>query len=192
MMHDQLQQMVVAAKILLQKREGKNERVINTEEVVQILDDVISELRFLSRNLSPPLLFKHGLKPCLEWFAQSVADQFRIKVEIRLEGDDDSLPEETGHFLLNLLKDLIEKMTGQGIKEIEVEAAFEADGGLELRINGDHKDIQMDDTLQEKLAHSLVDITDEISLVGGNLSAEISGDQTRVILKFPENLLVAA
>jgi PAS domain S-box-containing protein len=82
-LHDGLQQLLVAAKFRLNVLESAQDERVRQEavELGELLTDSIVTSRLLTAELSPPVL-KSGLVPSLEWLTRWVEDKHGLKVEL--------------------------------------------------------------------------------------------------------------
>ena len=93
-LHDGLQQLLIAAKFTTSQLLGKTEDSTLHEPVKQVdelLEQSIHASRELTVELSPPILYDMGLVPALEWLARQMCEKHRLKVEI--DGDPAVHPE---------------------------------------------------------------------------------------------------
>jgi signal transduction histidine kinase len=115
MLHDHVQQMLVAAKMRIDfARTDALEPEIREQlsAALAILNDSIEATRTLSVQLSPPLLHDQGLPAALEWLVSRMEGQHGLCVEARLdqsanptiEEHRDILFQAAQEFLLNVAK----------------------------------------------------------------------------------------
>ncbi len=92
-LHDDLQQLMVAAKLQLTPlRRTSDEKVKEAAlQAEELIDDSIQRSRSLSGELSPPILYRGGLLPALEWLAVWMKDKHALAVN--LQTTDDAAPE---------------------------------------------------------------------------------------------------
>lgn len=93
-LHDGLQQLLIAAKFTMSQLKRKTEQSDLCEPVKQVdelLEQSIHASRELTVELSPPILYDMGLVPALEWLARQMSEKHHLKVEI--DGDPAVHPE---------------------------------------------------------------------------------------------------
>ena len=110
MLHDDLQQMLVAARMHISAipDAASPSRIA---EAVDHVDDLLDRSIRLSRNLtvrfSPPILYDAGLAPALEWLGRQVEEEHGMHVEV--DCDDTAQPEalDTRVLLFQAVRELL-------------------------------------------------------------------------------------
>ena len=160
-MHDHLQQILVAAKfrVAILGRTGDDVVRQAALEVQNLLDESIRTSRSLTAQLGPPILHDAGLGAGLEWLARWMADRHGLIVDLKIEEGTPPLAadirtmlfESTRELLFNTVKharvhaasvdvrrvedDLLQVTVsdeGRGFEPTKVAAACEAEGGFGL------------------------------------------------------------
>jgi PAS domain S-box-containing protein len=108
-LHDHLQQLLVAAKFKL----GRAEDLPATDptrkmklEVAKLLDDAIRAGRALTVELSPPVLYDGGLTPALNWLASRVREEQGLIVDVQASVAVEP-PEDLRAFLFESVRELL-------------------------------------------------------------------------------------
>ena len=78
MLHDQLQQILVAARLHLHLLPQSEER----QKTEQLIDEAIIETRSLTTRLNPPALMIGGLQSALEWLIERMNEKYHIKIHL--------------------------------------------------------------------------------------------------------------
>jgi signal transduction histidine kinase/CheY-like chemotaxis protein len=112
LLHDDLQQVLIGARLLLDSVYEKLQDAAELSEVRRLIDDSIGKLRGLSHELSPALLYHSGLGPALELLCEQMRERFGLEVNLEIEPkiDIESLPIRVFLFravqelLLNIIK----------------------------------------------------------------------------------------
>jgi signal transduction histidine kinase len=138
MLHDHLQQLLVAARMSLARARRRIEepeagRLLG--EVDGVLDQSIRESRSLTVQLSPPVLYDAGLEAALRWLAREMADKHRLIVEVEAQAADEPADEDIRVFLFHAARELLFNV----VKHAEVECARlrldrTADGSMRLEV----------------------------------------------------------
>jgi len=89
LLHDDLQQMLAAARLQLDMAQKKLPLEPILENINTLLQESISKSRRLSHELSPAILHHSGLAGVMKWLAQQMDEQFGLKVNL-----DVCVPEE--------------------------------------------------------------------------------------------------
>jgi two-component system NarL family sensor kinase len=124
-LHDTTIQQLVLARILL---EGGPDLQARRDQLLQLVQDAIRQLRSFVFELSPPLLRAGGLYPALEWLAEEVSAQWGLAVTCERDGE------------LPALADALAVTLFQGARELLINAAKHAEARratLRLCCDGD-------------------------------------------------------
>jgi signal transduction histidine kinase/ActR/RegA family two-component response regulator len=109
-LHDHLQQLLVAAKIQL----GIVSRKVQSDALAQplrrineLLEQSIAESRSLAVELSPPILYDRGLVDALGWLARQFLERHQLPVGLEL--DTEAEPRDVGIrvFLFQVVRELL-------------------------------------------------------------------------------------
>jgi len=108
-LHDSLQQILVAAKWNLTRVE-QDSRVAtelkdSLSQISDLLEQSIEQTRALTLDLSPPAL-KGGILPNLEWLAHHFEESYGLEVRIRTEGDFRFVSDVNTEFLFHAIREL--------------------------------------------------------------------------------------
>ena len=106
-LHDGLQQTLVAAKFQLALVERGRNVEQATADVFNLIDDCIETSRSLTAELSPPILHRGELIPALEWLAQWMRDKHGLSVELASQGQIAAAPEEITVLLFQSVRELL-------------------------------------------------------------------------------------
>lgn len=179
-LHDDLQQMMVAAKMILQKYMNSR-RDEDLKEAIQILDETLVHTRDLTTELSPPLLFKSGLRAAFEWLIRWLRDRHGLKAHVVVEGEDRPVPEEVGHFLLWSAKQiLLHGSKNEGFARIRLE--FHS-GCPEILIQGSAIHLF-------PLGPELLEVKERVQLLQGELQISNQGEECRLF--FPLSIFISS
>ncbi|RJQ51199.1 MAG: response regulator [Desulfobacteraceae bacterium] len=86
MLHDHLQQLLVAAKINIEALSSQigAEQKQAADAVRDLIADSIKASRFLTAELSPPVLYQQGLTAALEWLAKWMQEKYEFTVQLQV------------------------------------------------------------------------------------------------------------
>jgi signal transduction histidine kinase/ActR/RegA family two-component response regulator len=189
-LHDQLQQLLVAAKFSATVLRNKVADVIQPEvqNILDLLGQSIDASRSLTVELSPPILHDGGLAAGLMWLARWVQEKHGIPVEVSAQKLPISLPEDlrlmcfqaTRELLLNIVKHA-------GVTSAQITMTH--DQGRSLHIVVSDKGKGFDPAQSNAVAagsFGLFSIRERFALLGGRLDVESAPDQgTLAILTVP-------
>jgi PAS domain S-box-containing protein len=108
-LHDGLQQLLVAAKLQLSTLAGlaKDPRVLESiKETDDLMDESLRVSRSLTAELGPPIL--HGrLIPALKWLASRMRDTHGLELELAAPDNFDPIPDHVAMFLFHAARELL-------------------------------------------------------------------------------------
>jgi PAS domain S-box-containing protein len=195
-LHDQVGQMLALSKINLNSLSPSLPADRFTEmlgEVREHINQSIHEIRSLTFQLSPPLLYEVGLGAALEALCDEFDDKYPIHVYFRDDGKPESLSVETRVALYQMVRELmvnVVKHARAGKLLIEMSAVT---GSLEISVEDDGVGF---DSSQEmwythvKRSFGLFSIQHRINHLGGKfvIQSEIGrGSRAALMIPVPEN-----
>lgn len=77
------------------------------EEILDMLLHTIDDVRRLSRDLRPSLLDNIGLLPALRWLSESLTNQSSIRINLKVNGEEHSLPQEFEIIMFRIAQDAL-------------------------------------------------------------------------------------
>lgn len=108
-LHDGLQQLLVAAKYRVGALEGAGDTRIQAEvhHLEELLIDSIETSRTLTYELSPPFLGEQGLLPALEWLARWKQAKHGLRVGLQVDQGIPPLPEDQTILIFQAVRELL-------------------------------------------------------------------------------------
>ncbi len=180
-LHDHLAQLLVACKMklaMLRNHGGRLSGALNDEtqavlaDVEQFLDESLVYTRSLMAQISPVLLYEHGLMPAIHWLAERIMPRHGLTVTVREEAElhAEALSEDVRIMLFQSVRELlfnVLKHAGVDRAEVIVRRSGE---GLEIIISDmgagfPHQTVPVDDV--EPKGFGLFSIRERMTLLGG-------------------------
>ena len=189
-LHDNLQQMLVAAKMKVKRAKTKtrdDELSRALRGIDDLLDQSITESRSLTIELSPPVLFDRGLVGGLEWLARQFQEKHQLPVALDLDADGEPADEPLRIFLFQAARELLFNT----VKHAQAQSAQmcltrEDEDRLRLTVVDDGQGFdpvqaKHDDTLS---GFGLFSIRERLELMGGRLEIfSASGLGTKMVVE---------
>jgi PAS domain S-box-containing protein len=189
-LHDHLQQLLVAAKfrlaILGKGAEDLMKQAI--KEVEELIDESISSSRSLTAELSPPILHAAGLKAGLEWLSRRMADRQGLLVDLELEEIGD-LPDDLKILLFESVRELLFNVAKHAHTRSSTVNLKRVDGFLQLAVSD--QGVGFDPGVTSRPGESgkgfgLFSVRERLGLFGGKLEIQSApGSGSRVFLSVP-------
>ncbi len=121
-LHDGLQQILVAAKFRLALVEHGSDLSKGAEAAADLIDDAIETSRSLTAELSPPILREGGLVSALEWLARWMQDKHGLLVSLTTHHGIEQATEEVIVLLFQATRELLFNIVKHaGVKAARVE-----------------------------------------------------------------------
>ncbi|MCK9273494.1 MAG: PAS domain S-box protein [Syntrophales bacterium] len=114
-LHDRIGQTMAVAKMkleALQKDAASTEYSESLEEIVHILDQLISDTRSLTFDLSPPVLYILGLEAALEWLTEQHQEKYGLEIVFNKKGTSkEILTKDRAFVLFRCVQELLVNIT---------------------------------------------------------------------------------
>jgi PAS domain S-box-containing protein len=188
-LHDHLQQLLVAAKFRLAILGKGSEDLMKQaiKEVEELIDESIVSSRSLTAELSPPILHAAGLNAGLEWLARRMADRQGLMVDLELE-DTGPLPDDLKILLFESVRELLFNVAKHAHTRSATVNLRRVDGSLQLGVSdqGEGFDPSVMAQAGESVGFGLFTVRERLELFGGKLEIQSSpGQGSRVFLSVP-------
>lgn len=159
------------------------------DDITQLMKQIIAEIRSLTFELSPPILYEFGLEPALEWLALNMQGQHQVKCTFQTTGDGKALSQEYNVLLFQGARELLVNVVKHAhAKEVKVELVKEPERvKVQVRDDGIGFDASQAMLTPEKtLGFGLFSVRERINLLGGTFTIESqAGHGTCVTLSLP-------
>lgn len=136
MLHDDLQQLLVAIKMRLQIAEKEDKPAVSLQETRRLVDEAVETARSLSHELSPSVLWERGFVPALQWLGQNIEERYQLPVTITVEADEkvsDLISAAVGEPVYQMVRELLFNVVKHAnATEARVLVAPLGDDGLQL------------------------------------------------------------
>ncbi len=171
-LHDGLQQTLVAAKFSLSLIGQGGDVQQETKAVADLIDEAIETSRSLTAELSPPMFRHGGLIVSLKWLAQWFGERHGLKVELKAREDMNGVPEEVIILLFQSVRELLFNVVKHsGIKAARVDVT-ERNNWITVSIKDEGKGFDPRQLRAEGGSSSgfgLFSISERLSFLGGQM-----------------------
>jgi PAS domain S-box-containing protein len=189
-LHDHLQQLLVAAKFRLAILDKGAEDVMKEgiKEVEQLIDESIASSRSLTAELSPPILHQAGLNAGLEWLAKRMADRQGLLVDLELE-EIEPLPDDLTILLFESVRELLFNVAKHAQTRSSTISLRKVYGFLQLAVSD--RGVGFDPAVMSRAGESgrgfgLFSVQERLELFGGKLEIRSApGQGSRIFLSVP-------
>jgi PAS domain S-box-containing protein len=151
------------------------------------LDDSLRDIRSLTFEISPPVLYDYGLSVALDWLAGHTAERHELAVEFSEEGDTSDLDQDRQVNLYRACRELlINVVKHAGAKHVNIKLSRQ-NGAVSLVVEDDGKGFDPA-SLERGGAggFGLFSLRERLEPLGGSLKVEsIAGDGSRLTVSMP-------
>jgi PAS domain S-box-containing protein len=188
LLHDDLQQMLAAAKMQAQAVANMLPSEPMLANVTTLLEESISKSRRLSHELSPAILHQAGLIAALEWLIRQMNERFGLKVALEL--NTELLMERTPQkvFLFRAVQELLFNIVKHsGVQSATVEVTS-SENSISVTVSDKGKgfDPEVLQKCATMVGFGLLAIKERASYIGGKFTIASVPDQgSRLTLTVP-------
>ncbi len=186
MLHDELQQHLVAAKFKLFRAQRSDERAELLDAAMAMLDEALESSRNLTHELRPPVLYEDGLVPALRWLGREMGARHGKTIHVESSGVSGGFDDDARAFLYSSVQELLfNAVKHAGVGEIEV-SLWEESG--ELLIEVADEGVGLDEEAVEGMDRGLglFSVTERLEALGGSVEiASAPSRGTSILLRVP-------
>jgi signal transduction histidine kinase len=159
------------------------------EEIIGMIGDVIRDTRYLTKELTPPVLYEFGIISALEWLAEQFEERYKIKIDLEISG---KITWEE-HNIQILLYQAVRELLMNCVKHARTDRVFVSmrDEGNRIRIEVRDEGVGFDTLFMDwSQGFGLFGIRERLQFIGGELFIESEpGKGTRVTILAPAKTL---
>ncbi len=189
-LHDHLQQILVAARIGLNqiKTLSREESLRpSLKQMEDLLDDAVSVSRSFTVELSPPILRDAGLVAALHWLARWFHEKYQCTVHVEAESELKDISDEIKIFLFQAVRELLLNVIKHAGKDEARIEFFMKEAHLCLRVSDEGAGFQPEILSQSgSEGFGIFSIRERLEMLGGGMEIDSApGKGTRCLLSVP-------
>jgi signal transduction histidine kinase len=190
-LHDQVGQLLTAAKINVQSAQGGREESTSDKklnEAVRILDSLLQEVRKISFALRPPVLDDLGLAPALRWMLSESAASAGIATEFFADSSLQRADSESETACYRVAVEAVTNTIRHALAQKVRMELHNIDGAIRLRVsdNGQGFDVARIEHAPERDRLGLSGMRERTFAVGGQFEIKSQpGKGTEIVAHFP-------
>jgi len=188
-LHDEIGQNLALAKIKLEDAccaRRSVGRAQSVREVNALMDQIIEEVRSLTFQICPPLLYQVGFAAAVEWLAEHFQDKHRLRVVVNNANSPQTLGDQLRSTLYHVVRELLLNV----VKHAHAETVSISLGGdpdtMEIVVADSGSGFEVPASPPKTCGFGLFNIGQRLRHLGGTLQIESRpGAGTRVTLTVP-------
>lgn len=186
-LHDHVQQLLVAAKLrLCSVRSSQDEDAIR--EVDRLIDQSIALSRSLVADLAPPVLLQAHLADTVRWLARRTKETYGLDVEVQAPDAIDAASQEERLLLFEIIRELLINITKHaGTSRASVAVAADGPDGIRVQVSDEGAGFDPETAARDdKAGFGILSIKHRLSWMGGQMKIHSApGKGCRVEILFP-------
>lgn len=187
LLHDHLQQFLVAAKLQLHFVQNSND--VDTlrksiQRSVMLLEESIEIARGLSRELRPPILYEQGLIPALRWLADDMLEMHGLRIAITAAPGTEPSGDDLKSLLFECVRELLFNVVKYaGVAEAAVDVRRRSGDSIQITVSDNGAGFNV---RQRSFGVGMLRIRERLASIGGGVEIDSApGHGTRVLLRAP-------
>lgn len=192
-LHDELGQSLTVMKLrfnYIEKKllEHQTELKGECESGIQFIDQIIENIRRLSRDLSPTILDDFGLSAALRWMINNFAKSYAIKVILNMTDVDSLLPPDSHVVVYRTVQEALTNIGKHSRARTVSIDIHQEDGAVLFAIEDDGVGFDGDTAVRnpEEQGLGLATMKGRAQMVGGTLQIRTQGGKgTKITLNIP-------
>ncbi len=191
-LHDGLGQELNAAFIKLDavrntNPEGRSDAAL--DEIAELLEGVVREMRSLTAQLNPPVLEQLGLMPAIEWLSEEMRKTYQLDIVLDDDLEPKPLDSITASIVFRAVRELLINVTRHAKVKLAQVATRCADGHLTLQISDRGIGFSLSNAQSRSpTGLGLATIRERITYIGGTLKIDSGRNRgTTATIQVPIN-----
>jgi PAS domain S-box-containing protein len=177
-LHDDLQQLLVAAKMNLENLAAHMHTVKrqDIQQVHELVMEMIRKSRILTAELAPPLLNHDCLVPALEWLADFVRQTHGLSVELQLDPDVAIFREDFKMLLFRCVRELLlNAVKHAGVSSVRISMSRDDQNNVRIAVTDQGAGFdpgRLGENKNQKVGFGLLSIRERLAVLGGCLEVD--------------------
>ncbi|MFC2003847.1 ATP-binding protein [Chloroflexota bacterium] len=194
-LHDSIGQALAICKVKLGaiRTQPSSTTVVGPlDEVYEIIEKVIQEVRSLIFEVSPPILYELGLEAAVEWLTEEMTSKHGVHCSFEDDGQFKALSEDIRVLLFQTVRELLANITRHA-QANNAEVYIKRSGNnMQIEVRDDGVGFDIKEARSHAIrthAFGLFSISERIGHIGGHCNIDSSpAHGTRVIVAVPLGL----
>lgn len=187
-LHDRIGQSLVLARLGVQSLRASTGAPAELQHLDALLEETLRDVRSLTFEVSPPVLYELGFGPAIEWLAERMGPPFGLEIRVEKPARELDLSEQTRAVLFRSVRELVSN-AGRHASASHVTIRVEQRAGhVVVRVEDDGCGFDEKSALRPDRAEAgfgLFSLREQLHALGGQMqisSAPGRGSQVRLSL----------
>ena len=192
-LHDQVAQTLAVAQLRIESLRDM-QSVEDQSSVLDELSDLVEHLdhdvRVLSFELSPPVLFELGLCPAVKWLAERLKEEHGLRVEVAEDGDG-VVSDDVAALLFRCIRELLLNVVKHAQATTASVLIQRLDSSIRIEVADDGRGFNLSESGLDEAGRrfGLFSIRERLDYFGGRFEIEsVPGNGTQCVLVSPLSL----
>ena len=192
-LHDDLQQVLVAAKFKAEKLTMDQAPDLHKSEALKLyalIAEAINKTRSTSNEIGTPLLYVVGFVPALRQLAEQMRERHSLRVTLDIRGVQESLLEDIKVHLFHSVRELLFNVAKHANTDTASVRIRKKESQIEISVIDAGKGFDLKKARPEDNAdcgYGLFSISERLGMIGGQMTIDSTpGSGTRVTLSVPD------
>jgi signal transduction histidine kinase len=150
-----------------------------------LMREALDELHTLQFELSPPMLYREGLAPALDWLASRASERSGVAFSFRATTPAPRIPQDLAVVLFQCARELVYNVAKHASATTATIALDQDDAGVLLTVADDGKGFDESQAPRRRGGFGLFSIRERVVLFGGELSVASTEAGSRVSVRLP-------
>lgn len=191
-LHDSIGQTLAVLKIklgLIKDASLTIEQSDTIDEIRELIEGTIANVRLLTSELSPPILYELGLKPAVEWLIEQFQDQHDLNIDLVCNDGLIPLDNDISYFLFRAVRELLMNVVKHARASKTIITLTNHEDNVVISVKDDGVGFSIEDLAllrNQDMGFGLFSVKERMDSIGGSIKIESEpGSGTQVILVAP-------
>ena len=177
-LHDQIGQQLCALKLkveTLQNHIASNDAFETLHNSLNIIEQIIKEIRLLTIELSPPILYQLGLEAAVEWLSEKIHEQYGVSVTFEDDGENKPVADDVKILLFRAVRELLINVAKHAQVQSAVVSIGRDDDHIRICVHDEGIGFNLLDiksSNHKTQGYGLFNISERLDQLGGHLEIE--------------------
>lgn len=173
-LHDGLGQLLIALKLRLEGLNflDKSKLITTIEGIKKLFDSTIDEVKRISYDLMPAVLFEFGLAKAVQNLCEEIENRTKIKIHFSFECDSDILNKTQKTYLFRIIQEALNNIAKHANATKTELSLIHKSNKIYLKIEDNGKGFNLQERMNQKNTNGIYNMRERINLLNGEFVIE--------------------